>query len=270
MKLINYLKLWLGRFWRLEAAVFIGFMLIGALLTVFNARAGTFEDFFKAVQLDRVEVVNQMLLNGMDPNSFDAAGTPAIVLAAQNRADKVVKLLANHRKIRLDEAGAASETALMVAIYFSNKEQTALLLSKGAEVNRVGWTPLHYAASTGNVELIKQLLEKAAYIDAQSPSKTTPLMMAARERKYDVVKLLLDEGADPTTINDAGFGAAEYCDRNKESALAAEIRQRADAFRRKYIAPLGQSAAPNPLVPMQPLSVPKTPSAAPDTKAEPK
>lgn len=249
MKLINYLKTALGRLWRLETAIFFGFMFLGILLTAFSARAGTFEDFFKAIQNDRVDVVNQMLVNGMDPNSFDSAGTPAIVLAAQNRADKVVKLLVNHKKTRLDEAGSAGETALMVSIYLSNKEQTALLLSKGAEVNRVGWTPLHYAASTGNIDLVKQLLDKAAYIDAQSPSKTTPLMMAARERKYDVVKLLLDEGADPTTVNDAGFGAAEYCDRNKESALAAEIRQRADAFRRKYIAPTGPSAAPNPALP---------------------
>ena len=249
MKLINYLKTALGRLWRLETAIFFGFMFLGILLTAFSARAGTFEDFFKAIQNDRVDVVNQMLANGMDPNSSDSAGTPAIVLAAQNRADKVVKLLVSHKKTRLDEAGSAGETALMVSIYLSNKEQTALLLSKGAEVNRVGWTPLHYAASTGNIDLVKQLLDKAAYIDAQSPSKTTPLMMAARERKYDVVKLLLDEGADPTTVNDAGFGAAEYCDRNKESALAAEIRQRADAFRRKYIAPTGPSAAPNPALP---------------------
>ena len=215
---------------------FCAAILISTLLTA-NAYAGAFEDFFKAIQNDQVDAVNQMLRNGMDPNGLDSAGTPAIVLAAQNKADNVLKLLANHRKTQIDEAGSSGETALMVAIYLGNKDQTTLLLGKGAQVNRVGWTPLHYAASNGNVELVKLLLDKAAYIDAQSPNKTTPLMMAARARKTDIVRLLLDEGADPTPVNDAGFGAAEYCDRNKETALAAEIRQLADAFRRKYIAP---------------------------------
>lgn len=212
-------------------------VLMASLFTSLQAHAGTFEDFFKAIQNDQADVVSQMLRNGMDPNGFDSAGTPAIVLAAQNKADSVVKLLANHRKIQIDDAGSTGETALMVAIFLGNKEQTALLLGKGAQVNRVGWTPLHYAASTGDRDLVKLLLDKAAYIDAQSPNKTTPLMMAARARKTDVVRLLLDEGADPTPVNDAGFGAAEYCDRNKEGSLAAEIRQLADAFRRKYITP---------------------------------
>ena len=259
MKRINYIKLQAKN----SIATVISTACVSLLTSILaigcNANAGTFEDFFKAIQNDQVDAVTQMLRNGMDPNGFDAAGTPAIVLAAQNKADKVVKLLANHRKIQIDEAGSTGETALMVAIYLGNKDQAALLLGKGAQVNRVGWTPLHYAASTGDLELVKLLLDKAAYIDAQSPNKTTPLMMAARARKTDVVRLLLNEGADPTPVNDAGFGAAEYCDRNKESSLAAEIRQLADAFRRKYIAPIGSSVAPNPILPVQ-AGVPTTPA----------
>ena len=44
------------------------------------------------------------------------------------------------------------------------------------------WSPDelgHYAASAGNIPIIAMLIENSAYIDAESPNGTTPLMMAA-------------------------------------------------------------------------------------------
>ena len=70
------------------------------------------------------------------------------------------------------------------------------LIARDADVNKTGWTPLHYAASSGQLAIITMLIEKSAYIDAESPNGTTPLMMAAMYGTPAAVKLLLQEGAD--------------------------------------------------------------------------
>ena len=98
------------------------------------------------------------------------------------------------------------------------------------EVNKTGWTALHYAATNGHLTLIRFLLEQNAYIDAEAPSGTTPLMMAAHYGTPEAVKLLLDEGADPMLKNLQGLTAIDFANRanRKESSelIAAFIRSR--------------------------------------------
>jgi ankyrin repeat protein len=89
----------------------------------------------------------------------------------------------------------------------------AKLIKKGADVNKTGWTPLHYAATKGQVEVIKLLLENYAYIDAESPNGSTPLMMASMYGSPQAVKLLLDEGADPLLKNQIGLTALQFAQR---------------------------------------------------------
>ena len=74
------------------------------------------------------------------------------------------------------------------------------------------------------------LLEHHAYIDAASPNSTTPLMMAAHYGNPAVVKLLLEEGADPLIKNQQGLSAIDFANRAQrtESAeiIAAFVRAR--------------------------------------------
>jgi ankyrin repeat protein len=69
---------------------------------------------------------------------------------------------------------------------------------------------LHYAATGGQVALIQLLLEHHAYIDAESPNGTTPLMMAAQYGTLAAVKALLQAGADPTLKNQLGLTAEDF------------------------------------------------------------
>ena len=57
------------------------------------------------------------------------------------------------------------------------------------------------------------LLENHAYIDAESPNGTTPLMMAAHYGTPAAVKLLLEAGADPTLKNQLGLTAIDFARR---------------------------------------------------------
>jgi ankyrin repeat protein len=84
------------------------------------------------------------------------------------------------------------------------------LVQNNADVNKTGWTPLHYAASGGHVPVIELLLDHSAYIDAESPNGTTPLMMAAMYGSPEAVKALIQAGADPTLRNQLGLSALDF------------------------------------------------------------
>ncbi|PJZ69582.1 hypothetical protein CH373_08695 [Leptospira perolatii] len=71
-----------------------------------------------------------------------------------------------------------------------------------------GWTPLHLASHFGRTELVRYLLEKGANIQAKSRSKfsygNSPLHAAVASGKEETVKLLLEKGADPNFSQEEG------------------------------------------------------------------
>ena len=74
--------------------------------------------------------------------------------------------------------------------------------------------------ASGNNKIVQLLLDKSAYIDAESPNKTTPIMMAARGGHIYTVKLLLDEGADATLRNAQGLSAIDMATMYKHKDIA--------------------------------------------------
>lgn len=201
-------------------------------LSVFSlvswAHAGSYEDFFRAVKSDNAGAVRTLIQRGFDPNTLDPSRQPGLVMALREPSPRVAKVLIEAPQTDVDIANGSNETPLMMAALKGQKAFVDQLLARDAAVNRPGWTPLHYAATTGQIEIMQVLLEKHAFIDAQSPNGTTPLMMAAMYGSIDAVKLLLDEGADPLMKNEQGMTAADFAQRaNRSDAaelVAAAIR----------------------------------------------
>lgn len=80
------------------------------------------------------------------------------------------------------------------------------LLASGADINISdirGATPLHRAASKGNLEIVKLLLEKAGIIkvDVKDIYGNTPLHLACEEDRQEEAKLLVQNGADLEIMN---------------------------------------------------------------------
>ena len=184
-------------------------VLIGFIFSQ-SAFAGAYDDFFSAIRQDDAKAIQALLQRGFDPNTRDPKNLHGLFLALREPSPKVAQILISTPKIDLNPITPDGETPLMMAVFRGQNELAIAMIDKGADVNKPGWTPLHYAATAGNVQLIKVLLENHAYIDTESPNKTTPLMMAAQYGTTGAVKLLLEEGADVNLKNDLGLTAIDF------------------------------------------------------------
>lgn len=196
------------------------------------AWAGSYDDFFTAVQRDDAAGITALLQRGFDPNTRDHKGQVGLTLALQAGALKAFGALMQARNLQVEVRTAQDESPLMLAALRGHVEAVRALIARDADVNKTGWAPLHYAA-TGTQpqqpEIIALLLEHHAFIDAASPNGTTPLMMAVHYGTRESAQLLLKEGADPTLKNQLGLTAADFALRasRKDMAdlIAAAIRQ---------------------------------------------
>ena len=189
-----------------------------------SANAGSFEDFFKAIDEDKPQVIAQLLKRGFDPNTVDEKGQAALMLAYQRESFKVLDQLILWPDTQVEVRNPADESVLMLAALKGQLDLCRRLIERGADVNKTGWTALHYAATGGHVEVIRLLLDKHAYIDSTSPNGSTPLMMAARYGNSSAVKLLLEEGADPTIKNEKGLNAWDFANGVGRTEAASIIR----------------------------------------------
>ena len=175
--------------------------------------ADAYEDYSRALVSDNASAILNLVFRGFDPNTLDTRGRPGLVSALHQDSLKVVDELLKAPKINVNLASRQNETPLMMACIKGHLDLAKRLIKMGADVNREGWAPLHYAASADTpqtLDIIKLLLENSAYIDAASPNGTTPLMLAAQYSSEAVVKLLLEEGADITLRNQRNMTAADF------------------------------------------------------------
>jgi ankyrin repeat protein len=196
--------------------LFYLFVLIGFSSVI----AGSYDDFFSAIRSDDETQLTRLLQRGFDPNAVDPDGQYGLMLALKLRSLKVAMVLVNSPNTKVEVRNAVDESPLMLAALNNDLELARLLIKNNADVNKPGWTALHYAATNGHVDVIRLLLDENAYIDAASPNGTTPLMMAAHYGSPSAVKLLLESGADPMLKNDQGLTAFDFANRasRKDSA----------------------------------------------------
>ncbi len=91
--------------------------------------------------------------------------------------------------------------------------------------------------------MMRLLIENDAYIDSESENGTTPLMMAAFSKSPLAVKLLLEEGADPTLVNHGNASALDIALSKDHQQSAFYLR----AFIESWFIqnPVQEEAAPN-------------------------
>ncbi|XP_007252465.3 ankyrin repeat domain-containing protein 16 [Astyanax mexicanus] len=82
---------------------------------------------------------------------------------------------------------------------------------------------LHEAASMSHEQCVQYLIHRGAKIDTLKKADWTPLMMACTRRNLEVIKLLLDHGADPTIRNKDGWNSFHIACREGDAAVIEHL-----------------------------------------------
>lgn len=208
---------------KLRAAFFL--LAIGAT-AVAAPTADDITRYFRSVQMDDARTVRKMVVDGgVNPNALDPrSGEPGLIVALREGASNVAETLIAVPGIDLEATAPNGSTALMMAAFKRNRPIVDALLARGAQVNRPGYTALHFAAAAGDDAIARLLLAKGAAIDARAAAGYTALMLAAREGQESTVAALLDAGADAALLNSEGLSAEKIAERAERSRIAATIR----------------------------------------------
>ena len=92
---------------------------------------------------------------------------------------------------------------LMRAASKGQLQNVKKLINAGEDVNAAnaeGDTPLHYAASNGHKDILNILLQAGAAVNATDSEGNTPLHWAAKGGHKDILKILIASGGDVNAI----------------------------------------------------------------------
>lgn len=154
------------------------------------------------------DVAELLMKRGADTDVRDSEGRPLLyLLVLDGRLDMAV-LLIGKGGVPLESRDSEGRTALQVASWQGNVEIVDLLLKHGANPNAQdaeGRPPMHSVAWTGNSKVGHRLLEaNGVNIDLACHQGATALSIAAQEGHANIVKMLLEKGANPNHIDKYG------------------------------------------------------------------
>jgi len=168
---------------------------------------------------------------GGDLEVRDAYRGTALHTAAYNSDVNLMELLLSRNADVNARDETHDNTALHVAAHFGNDAMMELLLRKGAEIshrNKYGCSPLHYAAYGGYETAVATLLQHDAEVDSKDKRGSTPLHMAAEgvgggAGCKQVVRSLLNSGADPRAVSEVGWQASGGSEDESADSLVASF-----------------------------------------------
>jgi ankyrin repeat protein len=169
------------------------------------------------------EAVKLLLARGADPNAHDTlhGQTPLMWSVAEGHVD-VARALIERRA----DVNARSRVIEMPDGLHATTYTKAVRFRKA----RGGFTPLMFAARSGDLESVKVLLAAGAHVNEGTPEDGTPLVLAIASGHEAVARYLLDHGADPNAKDGYGITALHWALQDGIRELAGVGNEPTDRF----------------------------------------
>lgn len=182
-----------------------------------------------ACQKNSLESAEILLKYGADPENKYIGYSPLFV-AAQNGHAKIIELLCNYKIDINYYISPYGTTALYLAVQHNNLQVVKILLNNKANINilykyysplylavekgysdivklfyesgyninfsnKKGYIPFYFACKKGHIDIVNYFIEKGFNLNEKYKNKS-PLTTAINNRRYNIVKILIQNGAE--------------------------------------------------------------------------
>lgn len=196
---------------------------------VFNTARS--QRFFDLVSRNALEPLKEYDLTGVDVNYIDIeSGYTPLIQAIRKRQIDLIEFLLNLPRTDVNRVDNKKYCIPPIshALQIHRLDIVKLLLNYGANVNEPSMneknpynTPLMIASWGGELEEVKLLIENGACINQQDKGNGfTALIKATYQKRVDIVRYLLEQGADTTISSFEKKTALDYAyDRNSQEII---------------------------------------------------
>jgi hypothetical protein len=136
---------------------------------------------------------------GYSPNLQNTAGDTVLHVAVEFRQIEAVKLICKYRNVDYEVHGKAGLTPLMLALGKGKPAMAIALVQGGANPNTHDNNyiyPLHKAAEAGEMDLVRALVDRGADVNVRTrDTEDTPLNLAIQKGRRGVAEYLVSKGA---------------------------------------------------------------------------
>ena len=176
-----------------------------------------------AASVGEVETMRLLLAKGADPKLPDRTGATPVNLASYSRRPEAVRLL------------------IQKGVDVNAANTSAGPLQRNGPINRLQITALHNAAAFGPVEMVRDLLEAGADVQARDGRGLTPLSfaLATEYPSPEILRTLLRAGADVNARDNTGETPLDWAEKFGYPEVLAILRQAGAKRGRVYEPPEG-------------------------------
>ena len=164
--------------------------------------SGCHTPLMAALNFEETEIAKFLIEHGANINAKSARGETPLILATYMQNNEIAKLLIKNGA-DINQTTKKGESAPLIALVSGNEELIKLFEEKGADIAKLinagsqnFENPLEKAIESETIPFIKKLLKTKVSLNKTNRFGSSPLSLAVRGGNYEIVKLLIDSGAD--------------------------------------------------------------------------